>query len=144
MQWNANQYAGFSTTRPWLKVHPNYPQRNVASQEEAPDSMLNFTRSLIALRRQFAALRQGDFLLHTQNDQHVLVYERSLETETGEAERGLVCLNFSGSPRQIDFEDGLQSPALLLSTSDRKDVLISDHRLWLTPYEVLLIKIQGD
>ena len=140
MQWSSAANAGFSTAQPWLKVHPNYPQRNAASQQADPHSMLNFTQSLIALRRQFAALRRGDFLLCPQKDRQVLVYERSLETEAGEAERVLVCLNFSAKQREIYFDDGLRSPALLLSTADRQDVVICNHSLWLQPYEVLLIK----
>ncbi len=59
MQWDATSNAGFSAAKPWLKVHPNSPQRNAEAQQADPDSLFNFTRRLIALRREHSALRAG-------------------------------------------------------------------------------------
>jgi len=79
MQWDATPNAGFSTAKPWLKVHPNYPQRNAEAQQADPASLFNFTRRLITLRREHPALRGGrlDFLdapngvlAYTRTDQH--------------------------------------------------------------------------
>jgi alpha-glucosidase len=95
MQWDSTSHAGFSPVMPWLKVHPDYRQRNVAAQELDPGSLLNFTRSLVTLRRSRAALRQGDFLpvLATR---HVLVYMRKSEDEII-----LVAMNFDRRPRSF-------------------------------------------
>jgi alpha-glucosidase len=90
MQWNADRYAGFSTTRPWLPVHPDYPRRNTAAQLADPGSLLNFTRKLISLRRQNPALVRGDFTL-LPAPRSCLVYLRRTEDQTL-----LVALNFSG------------------------------------------------
>jgi len=140
MQWSDADHAGFSTLKPWLKVPPNYVQRNVASQQTDPRSMLNCTRKLIALRRLYASLRQGDFRLHPQKDKHVLVYERSLENYAREKERVLVCLNFSGSERWVALDDGMQHGKILFSNADREELATIDHNLQLKPYEVTLIK----
>ncbi len=51
MQWDATANAGFSTTKPWLKVNPNYITINVQQQEAQPDSVLNFYRQMIRLRK---------------------------------------------------------------------------------------------
>jgi alpha-glucosidase len=61
MPWTADgPNAGFSTAaQTWLPVDEAHQPLSVASQEGDPDSMLNFTRRLIALRRTHAALRQG-------------------------------------------------------------------------------------
>jgi alpha-glucosidase len=50
MQWDSSSTAGFTTGTPWLP--PNEPQlRNVADQEQDEDSVLEFFRRLIHLRR---------------------------------------------------------------------------------------------
>lgn len=51
MQWSAKKNAGFTTGTPWLKVNPNYLSINVKSQIEDSDSVLNFYKKLIALRK---------------------------------------------------------------------------------------------
>ena len=40
VQWNAQANAGFTTGTPWLKVHSDYKEINVAAQEKDPDSVL--------------------------------------------------------------------------------------------------------
>jgi len=90
MQWNDAAYAGFSTARPWLPVHADYPRRNVAAQAADPDSLLNFTRRLIALRKAQPALTRGDMTL-LEAPRGCLAYSRRWQDQTV-----LVTLNFSG------------------------------------------------
>ena len=51
VQWNAQVNAGFTTGTPWLKVHSDYKEINVAAQEKDPDSVLNYYRKLTAPAR---------------------------------------------------------------------------------------------
>ena len=51
MQWNTSSNAGFTTGIPWLRLNDNYPDVNVASQEKDTDSVLNYYKKLIALRK---------------------------------------------------------------------------------------------
>lgn len=51
VQWDDTENAGFTTGTPWMKVNPNYKEVNAKAQEENPDSVLNFYRSLAALRK---------------------------------------------------------------------------------------------
>ncbi len=95
MQWNDSANAGFSTGKPWLKLHPNYTERNVAAQENDASSMLNFTRRLIALRKEYRALRDGGILFLEPPQKDVLAYLR-LSTEG----TILVALNFSGRAKE--------------------------------------------
>ena len=71
MQWDSSENHGFSTAAAqqlYLPVDPTYDAPTVESQESDPDSMLNFIRSVIALRheqkdlgayRPFAVYQQG-------------------------------------------------------------------------------------
>ena len=51
MQWNSGEHAGFTTGTPWLKVNSNYTEINVEKQEEDADSVLNYYRRLVAVRK---------------------------------------------------------------------------------------------
>jgi oligo-1,6-glucosidase len=62
MQWNASSNAGFtSSTRPWLAVNPNYEEVNAERALADPDSIYNYFRRIIELRKQAPALIYGDY-----------------------------------------------------------------------------------
>ncbi len=106
MPWNASTHAGFSSVEPWLPLGGDWPSRNVAAQAADAGSMLALYRDLLALRRNHAALAEGDFaLIATGGD--VLAYERRLGDE-----RIVVALNLGTSAQHVALPDG----ELLLST----------------------------
>jgi alpha-glucosidase len=100
MQWDGSPYAGFSEGKPWLPVHPDYASRNVAAQEADPDSLLNFTKKLIALRREHPALRRGDYVA-LEAAEGVMAYLRRTDEETV-----LVALNFSDRKVALSLPEG--------------------------------------
>ncbi|XP_065224400.1 maltase A2-like [Planococcus citri] len=52
MHWDDTANAGFTTaTEAWLPVHPSYWNINVKSQKNTPNSMLNFFKDLMGLRK---------------------------------------------------------------------------------------------
>ncbi len=59
MQWTAEKNAGFTSGTPWRGVHENYTTVNVAAQNDDNASLLNHYRTLIALRKEYPALRTG-------------------------------------------------------------------------------------
>lgn len=63
MPWQSGKvYAGFSDSEPWLPVAEEHKPLAVDAQEEDPDSILNFFRQLIDVRKQLPALRYGDLV----------------------------------------------------------------------------------
>jgi alpha-glucosidase len=104
MQWNADTNAGFSTSREtWLPVAPNYKTKNVQTESKQPDSMLNYYKTLIRLRKQNAALRDGEFVMIDENNASVLSYLRK-----NGAEVVLVALNCTATPQTVHFDLGPQ------------------------------------
>jgi alpha-glucosidase len=100
MQWDDSIYAGFSAAKPWLPVHPNYRLRNVVAQRADPDSLFNFTKKLLALRKKYPALRSGDFIpLGTPRG--VLAYLRMYEKQSV-----LIAMNFKGQNVRILIPEG--------------------------------------
>ena len=130
MQWDASENAGFSNAKPWLKLHPDYKTRNVAAQQKEVNSLFNLTRRLIALRKEYATLRRGDFVHIADGPKNVLAYLRMDENETM-----LVALNFSSKAQTLSLPKGKWE---VLFSETRKGELLE--RLELKPDEVLLLK----
>ena len=105
MQWNSSKNAGFSDAKPWLKVNPNYQEGiNVNSQEGKKDSVLNYFRQMVKVRKNHPTLVYGSYELLLKDDEEVYVYTRTLEDE-----RYLVLLSFSTKKverliAEIDFQ----------------------------------------
>lgn len=60
MTWDANQpNAGFSCTKPWLPVKPEQASHSAAQQVDNPNSVLNFYKRMLRLRKSSEALKHG-------------------------------------------------------------------------------------
>jgi glycosidase len=89
MQWSDGVNAGFSKESPWLGVNSNYKTINYAAQKSDSDSVLNFYKMLIALRKKSECLIYGGFI-PIYADDRLMVYQRKLGGEIY-----TVALNFS-------------------------------------------------
>lgn len=96
MQWSAAPNAGFSSAASWIGVNRDFAQVNVAASEDDPDSVLHYTRRLIALRRQSPALLHGRYRLLEAEHPALWVFERATT-----ASRCVVALNFSASHQAL-------------------------------------------
>jgi alpha-glucosidase len=111
MQWNASRNAGFSdAAKTWLPVAPNYKTVNAEAEQKDPASLWNWYRSLIALRSQDAALRDGNTTV-LQKDGDVLAYLRS-----GAKEDVLVLCNFTGAPVSYRLSAGMAAKQKLMAS----------------------------
>lgn len=129
MQWSAAANAGFSQSRPWLPLHPNYPQRNVETMRRDPHSLLNFVRALIRLRKETPALRRGDF--HPlQATAAVFAYLRRYQNQ-----QILVLLNFSARPQPVTLPPGRWQPQLAFPSLPESDLPTA---LTLAPYQAIV------
>jgi len=90
MQWTAADFAGFSTIKPWLTAPASFASHNVTVEEAQPDSILNFYKKLIQLRRT-EPLRSGSYEPINTSDQNVVAYLRK-----GDAGTVMVAINMSG------------------------------------------------
>ena len=76
MQWDETDEAGFTTGVPWMPVNPNYKVINAAAQIGDEDSVYNYYRKLISLRKEHPIIVNGDFELVGEDDADVFVYLR--------------------------------------------------------------------
>ena len=88
---NAVANAGFTTGTPWIKVNPDYPSVNAANQEKDPNSVLNYFRKVVRLRKDNLALVYGKYMLLDKDNPDVYAYTRE-----GNGKKLLILLNFKG------------------------------------------------
>ena len=80
MQWSDQENAGFSKNKPWINVNPNYKDINVETEEKDYDSVLNFTRKMIKLRKENKALVYGSFE-QIRTSSNIFAYYRKLDDQ---------------------------------------------------------------
>ena len=99
MQWDASENAGFTDGKPWIDLNPNYPQINVAESMEDPESVWNFYKQMIRIRRDSETLVYGDFEDILPEHPALFVYKRSMGSE-----QLLVMMNFGEEVRSLDVK----------------------------------------
>lgn len=136
MQWRNMSNAGFSTGKPWLKVHHNYIERNVEAQQSNHDSLLNFYKALINIRKNHPALQRGMFIPVIHDPQRVLAYLRKDANQTI-----LVALNFSRRPSKLAVSHELTMGGweLLLSNRERGSDFFEKGWLKLQGFEACIL-----
>lgn len=135
MQWDDSANAGFCPphVEPWLPVTANHDEVNVATQWEQPNSMLSFTRRLIALRQQSPALHGGEYGL-LLDDGDLLIYSREIGRE-----RYLIALNFGPGPREWRLPPEMAGVQIALSTHAAGTQGIVDGKLFLGAHEGIIL-----
>ena len=97
MQWSAEGNAGFSSAKPWIKPGHSWREINVENDLHSEDSIIEYFRRLVTLRKQHPALVYGDFRQLLSDDKDLFVYYRSLDNL-----QYLVILNFSSNERELN------------------------------------------
>ena len=94
VQWDDSENAGFTKGKPWLGVNKNYKCINYASQKNDTNSILNFYKALITLRKNNKCLVYGEFQ-PVYADNRIIIYQRKLNGENQKSETFTIALNFS-------------------------------------------------
>jgi len=77
MQWTSSAYAGFSETEPWLAAGSDCINCNVTVQTDDKDSVLNYYRALIELRKTNDAFVYGDIKIVDRKEKNLFTYWRT-------------------------------------------------------------------
>lgn len=136
MQWDGTLYGGFSTVVPWIRPNLNYHEINVELQITDPDSILNYYKALIRLRKSSEVLIYGKYQALLQEHPEIFAYSRTLGNETY-----LIVLNFYGKTPVFQFPadwDGHLSE-VVLSNYERSDRSLDQFAL--NPYEAIVYRV---
>ncbi len=106
MQWNNNENAGFSEANPHSLYLPvirdteySYRWVNVRRQQQNPNSLLNWTKRLLAKRRNYKVFGRGTIHWLTPANSRILAFVREFE-----AEAVAVIVNLSRHPQSMSLD----------------------------------------
>ena len=114
-QWDSSENAGFTTGTPWLRVNPNYTEINLADEKDDADSVFNYYRSLICLRKseEYAeTLVHGDLTPYLAEKHNVMAYFRKSKDQTL-----LIMANYQNEPQKLPLPGSVKK-VVLTNTSD--------------------------
>ena len=131
MQWDAGENGGFSEAEPWISMNPNHKTINAASQVDDPDSIFAHYRKLIALRKQYDVIANGDFAPLDMAHPSVLAYTRRTDRED------LVVIN-NFYRKEADWTCPVDLDGFTCLLSNYADSR-AETKLHLRPYESLVL-----
>lgn len=130
MQWSEEMNAGFSEGTPWIGMNPNYTEINVDRQLSDDQSILNYYKAMIRLRKENDAFVYGDYELLLAEDAQVYAY-----TRTHEDARFLVVSNLTAEAASIEsLYETVKDAQIVLANSDSEG-------LELAPFEARIYKL---
>jgi len=106
MQWSIDRNAGFSRADPQRLYLPvimdpiyGYQAVNVEAQSRDPSSLLNWTRRMLAVRRQFQCFGRGSLEFVRPHNRKIIAYVRSSGQET------ILCVaNLSQTAQAVELD----------------------------------------
>ena len=135
MQWDDSLNAGFSKSNPWIHVNPNYKYINVKEQLEDDDSILNFYKKMIKIKKSSECLIYGKYNLILEDDTNIFAYERILN------EKFLVICNLKSESSNYKYEKLTLKYENLILSNYNVDAHKDLNNFELKPWEARLYKI---
>ncbi|GAA4273074.1 alpha-glucosidase [Aquimarina gracilis] len=134
IQWSDEINGGFSITEPWLRSNPNYNSINVRRQESDPNSILNFYRDLLKVRKENDVFVYGDFEELEFENPNLYIYKKQFGKQ-----RIIVALNFSEKDASFIMEDKPSIEHIIINNYTELDV--EDNQICLQPYQGIIIRL---
>lgn len=122
MQWDASKYAGFTDSKPWLKVNPNHKDINVAKQLNDSESILAYYKTIIQLRKQFPIIVYGHYQDIDFKNKKLYSYRRY----NSQHELIVLC-NATNSEYQLNNNDYSKHKLLLTNYKDNDEKLLKPY-----------------
>ena len=128
MQWNNSENAGFTQSKPWYRVNPNYSQINVENALADENSVFYCYQKLIKLRRENPIMVYGDYALLLPDDENIYAYTRTYQDKTW-----LVICNFYKNSVEFSLNG---TGKVLISNYENSCTDLKNGRL--RPYEAVI------
>lgn len=131
--WDDSLNGGFTTGTPWLELNPNYKELNVKEDRQNKESIFNYYKELIRLRKEHDLIVWGSYKELLPNDPQLFVYERSYQDETW-----LIIINFYEKATIYKNQDQKVDTIIISNYSDSGKNL---EQLSLRPFESVVYKL---
>ena len=144
MQWANIPNGGFSPAdvKTWLPVNPNYADGiNVKDQQTNPNSLLNYYKHLLRVRKHTSALIEGKYIPLNNSSRDHFVFLRKSDSQTV-----LVILNFSEKHLELNLSRTKELKGLnlqvLFSSAGRGNTTQSPKNLHIGAFEVYIAEVK--
>ena len=134
-QWDASANAGFTAGTPWLKVNRNYTKINLESQKDDPDSVYQYYRRLLALRKDPAyaeTVVYGDLLPVFEDQDRVMAYYRKSADQTL-----LVIGNYKTQPQTLTLPSKIKHIVL----NNLPQLKTEGNEIMLEGYQAVILEV---
>lgn len=121
---------------PWIRPNPNYHDVNVRQQEQDPDSILNYYRALIRLRKSSEALVYGKYEGWLEEHPEIFMYSRRYG-----GEEYFIVLNFYGNAPELRMPAPWRDRKLVVVLSNYEAAGRCSGRFALQPYEAIVYRV---
>ncbi|HTH57208.1 MAG TPA: alpha-glucosidase [Cyclobacteriaceae bacterium] len=125
-QWNDQANAGFSSVPPWMMVNPNHTTINAAAQENDRDSILNYFRAMVRIRKNSIPLTEGQYTTIECQEKNLYVFERQSDRE-----KMIIILNLSS--HELEWPLDLTNHEKIIGNYEERHPRIR-------PWEAMIIK----
>ncbi|MDQ0151040.1 alpha,alpha-phosphotrehalase [Eubacterium multiforme] len=137
VQWDESENSGFTKGISWIDLSKNYKEINVDNNIKDKDSIFNYYKKLINLRRTYEIISNGKIKPILKNDKNILAYERILNNN-----KLIVFCNFYGNEANISLKEyDLKSSEILISNYGDFEVKTY---IKLRPYECFALYIKNE
>ena len=137
-QWDDSENAGFTDGKPWLMVNPKYKYINLASQINDSDSVFNFYKELISLRKNpeyESTFVYGQFATYKPEQKNLLSYSRVGEKSV------MVIANYQKDAQTISLPSKIKKVLLSNTSKTLDNSSFNSTEIVLSPYELLVVEM---
>lgn len=135
--WNDSKNGGFTTGTPWIKLDPNYTEINVEKAMADKDSVFNYYKALLSLRKQDETAVYGNFKMFYPEDEKLVVFARSLNNETL-----LIITNWSNDSVNFTLPQEFEGKELEVVLTNINENIGKNASRTLEPWETVVYKIK--
>ena len=130
MQWSEGLHAGFSEAEPYIRVNRNHRRINAEDEEKDPESVLNYYRKAVALRKACnEVIVKGKLEFLKPKDEDLMVLRHRYQDK-----ELLLLANFKNTERKVLLKRRYE---LLLGTSG---FVPEEGKLVVGPFDAYLLK----
>ncbi|WP_367120638.1 glycoside hydrolase family 13 protein [Staphylococcus capitis] len=133
MQWDQSTNGGFTNGTPWFPVNPNYKTINVEQQIHDPQSILQFYKDLIQLKKSDEVYTYGQFNLVDEDNPKLFAYTRTLNNK-----KILVVGNLTDQVSKLNVPYLIENEQQVMLHNYSSHVIDFDK---IQPYEAFVIKV---
>ena len=134
-QWDSSANAGFTSGTPWLNVNSNYTRINLENQKNDPDSVYQYYKRLLALRKDptySETVIYGDLIPAFEDLDRVMAYYRKSDDLTL-----LVIGNYKTQPQTLTLPSQIKNIVL----NNLPQLKMEGNEILLEVYQAVILEI---